>query len=53
VPVDDLDRRLPELEPKDRPVVVYCRSGRRSARAAAALRAAGFRVADLGPMSRW
>lgn len=50
VPVDELLPRLSEL-PKDKPVIVYCRSGRRSARAAALLRRQGFEVHDAGPMS--
>jgi phage shock protein E len=52
VPVDVLSARAPgELAPQDGPVVVYCRTGRRSARAAAQLKALGFtQVHDLGPM---
>jgi phage shock protein E len=54
IPVDTLDRRLGEVGEKDVPVVVYCRSGARSAQAARVLRAAGFeKVSDLGAMSRW
>jgi rhodanese-related sulfurtransferase len=54
IPVDELGRRIPEVGAKDRPVVVYCRSGARSARAVAMLKQAGYaRVEDLGPMSRW
>jgi molybdopterin/thiamine biosynthesis adenylyltransferase/rhodanese-related sulfurtransferase/molybdopterin converting factor small subunit len=41
VPVGALGERIGEIE-TDRPVVVYCRSGVRSARAFDALRAAGF-----------
>lgn len=52
VPVDDLASHLTEL-PRDRTLVVYCRSGHRSARAAATLRSAGFTVRDLGPMGAW
>lgn len=49
VPVQELEQRLAEVGPTDRPVVVYCRSGVRSARAAGLLEAAGFtRVHDLG-----
>ncbi len=53
VPVQEIDRRLAELQPASRPIVVYCRSGHRSANAAETLRAAGFRVHDLGPKARW
>ena len=54
IPVDELTDRLDELEPKDGPLVVYCRSGRRSARAAEALSEAAFEhVYDLGGMSNW
>lgn len=52
VPLDALTARVTEL-PRDRAVVVYCRSGARSARAAAVLRGAGHDVRDLGPMSAW
>jgi len=54
IPVQELDRRMGELGSRDRPVLVYCRSGHRSARAAAMLREAGFvQVRDLGARSRW
>lgn len=54
VPVDQIGSRLAELEPRDRPVVVYCRSGRRSAAAADTLFDAGFaQVYDLGGMTNW
>ena len=49
VPVQELNQRLAELGAKERPVAIYCRSGRRSAVAAQLLRAAGFTsVTDLG-----
>ena len=49
VPVDSLEKRLNELGPKDVPIVVFCRSGRRSAVAAQILQDAGFsRVIDIG-----
>ncbi|MBX3259736.1 MAG: rhodanese-like domain-containing protein [Labilithrix sp.] len=52
VPVDAIGER--ELGPTDTPIVVYCHSGRRSARAASALRARGYtNVYDLGGMSSW
>lgn len=54
IPVDELPSRLAELEPRHAAVVVYCRSGRRSARAAELLRTSGFdAVHDLGAMSDW
>jgi phage shock protein E len=42
VPVGALGARLKELEPKDRPVVVYCASGARSAMAAKILKSSGW-----------
>lgn len=51
IPVQELDRRLSEVPPGK--VVVYCRSGARSARAAVMLRSAGHEVLDLGPKSAW
>jgi phage shock protein E len=55
VPVHELPSRLTAAGPdKSAPVVVYCRSGARSARAAGMLKEAGYtRVYDLGAMSRW
>jgi rhodanese-related sulfurtransferase len=54
IPVQQLDARMNELQPKDAAVVVYCRSGHRSGNAARMLKSAGFvAVHDLGPMSRW
>jgi phage shock protein E len=54
IPLGDLDRRLPSLGPKDRPVVAYCRSGQRSGIAKRLLMANGFTaVHDLGAMSSW
>ena len=54
VPVAELEERLAEVGPKDQPVVVYCASGFRSARAARILDGKGFtHVADLGAMSSW
>ena len=52
IPVQELDARITEL-PREHPVVVYCASGVRSARAVATLRAAGYDARDLGGMSRW
>jgi adenylyltransferase/sulfurtransferase len=43
IPLDALQQRLPELDSwRFKPVVVYCRSGMRSLRAAELLRSAGF-----------
>lgn len=54
IPVQELEQRLGELGPKDAPVVIYCRSGRRSASAKRLLEAAGWtRVHDAGAMSSW
>jgi phage shock protein E len=54
IPVQELQTRLGELQPKDGPVVVYCRSGHRSSNAVRILKNAGFTVVrDLGPMGRW
>lgn len=52
IPVQELASRLAELPPRA-PVVVYCRSGARSAAAAQLLRARGHDVLDIGPMSAW
>jgi rhodanese-related sulfurtransferase len=59
LPQEELESRFAELEAAtssdhERPIVVYCRSGRRSALAKAALVAHGYRrVTDLGAMSAW
>lgn len=53
IPLDALETRLGEI-PADRPVVVICRSGARSARGAALLRARGFTAATIrGGMRAW
>ena len=47
-------QRMSELAPRDKALVVYCRSGHRSGQAAGVLKGAGFTaVHDLGPMNRW
>ena len=54
LPITELDRRIAELEPKDRPVIVYCHTGVRSRVAYWKLRRAGFSaVYDLGTLARW
>jgi phage shock protein E len=53
IPVSVLPVRHMELD-RERAVVVYCRSGGRSASAGSILHKAGFEsVHDLGPMSAW
>jgi rhodanese-related sulfurtransferase len=54
IPLGILPSRLDAL-PKDRPIVVYCRSGRRSAHAVSFLREKGFtNVQNLtGGMNAW
>ncbi len=53
IPVDQISDRLGEV-PRDKPVVLYCRSGMRSGRAASALQRAGYeQVHNLGPMPNW
>jgi len=57
IPVQDLKGRLDEVETatdgdKDKPIVVYCRSGSRSANAKKILEAAGYtKVTNVGGMS--
>lgn len=51
IPVQELAARLREIPKGD--VVVYCRSGARSASAAQLLRGQGYEVLDIGPMGAW
>lgn len=54
IPLDRLGGALGELHPKEKPIIVYCASGTRSAMARRRLREAGFpEVYNLGPMSAW
>jgi rhodanese-related sulfurtransferase len=54
IPASDIARRRGEIPDRKRPIVVYARSGFRSARAAHILRSIGYqRVTNVGPMSRW
>lgn len=56
IPLGELSRRLPELEPyRPEQIVTVCKSGKRSATAAAILVQAGFpQVASLaGGMAAW
>ena len=53
ISVQTLAQRTSEL-PTDKVIVVYCRSGRRSAHATKLLMSAGFKeVYDVGPMSAY
>ncbi len=42
IPLDILPSRLASLEPRDKPIVLYCASGSRSAQAARILKQSGF-----------
>jgi rhodanese-related sulfurtransferase len=54
IPVQELEQRLDDVGARDGSVVVYCRSGARSKRAARILEGAGFTdVYDLGPKTAW
>lgn len=52
VPLSLLGENMSQLD-KSKPVVVYCQSGNRSAKAVSSLKAAGFTVYDLGAMYNW
>jgi rhodanese-related sulfurtransferase len=54
VPYDEVEKHLAALGESGDAIVLYCRSGRRSAIAAQALERLGYRnVHDMGPMSAW
>ena len=54
VPYDELGRRAGELGPPSTPVLLYCRSGRRSGIAARTLAGQGFsELYDLGAYDLW
>jgi rhodanese-related sulfurtransferase len=54
VPFDEVQRRAAEIGPPDAPVLLYCRSGRRSAIATDTLRKLGYgEIYDLQSYSRW
>ena len=54
IPLDQVTARASALKPADAPVIVYCRSGARSALAKRLLKSAGRTdVRNLGAMSRW
>ena len=54
VPLQDLGSQVKKLGEKDKPVVLYCASGTRSAMARSTLKGLGFtQVFNLGAMGRW
>lgn len=55
LPYDEVEEKAAKLLPdKDREIVIYCRSGRRSAIAKDSLEALGYtNVKDFGGMNRW
>ena len=54
IPYDQLPGRAAEIGPPSTPVVLYCRSGRRSGIAAGALQKAGFtKLYDLQTVTAW
>ena len=54
VPFDQIEARAAELGPKDKPIVLYCRTGRRTGIARAALVKLGFTaVYDLQGLQNW
>lgn len=55
IPVDELEGRIDELSAyKDKTIVTYCRSGRRSAQASDILAKKGFKVVNVeGGITSW
>ncbi|MFT6397140.1 MAG: rhodanese-related sulfurtransferase [Bradymonadia bacterium] len=53
IPLGRVAEESASLSASGRPVVVYCLSGHRSARAASQLRDAGVEVYDLGSLTNW
>lgn len=54
IPLSELTNNLKKVGKKRKPVVVYCRSGSRSAHAANILRQRGFaQVLDMKAMTNW
>ncbi|MBE2249050.1 MAG: rhodanese-like domain-containing protein [Myxococcus sp.] len=54
VPLQELGAQAKKLGEKDKPVILYCASGARSAMARSTLKGMGFtRVFNLGAMGRW
>lgn len=55
IPLADLPKRIPDLEQyRSRPLLVYCRSGNRSGRAAKVLTDSGFNAINMvGGIRQW
>lgn len=54
IPFDEIGRRASEIGPASTPVVLYCRTGRRSGIAADALQKAGFsKLYDFKSVTAW
>jgi rhodanese-related sulfurtransferase len=54
IPFEDIARRAAEIGPPSTPVVLYCRTGRRSGIAAEALQKAGYsRLYDFKSVTAW
>ncbi len=54
IPLDMLEQRAPDELPKDAEIVVYCRSGNRSAQASQMLVEMGYtNVSDMGGIIDW
>jgi len=54
IPYDEMEKRFSEVGPPSAPVLLYCRSGRRSGIAAQVLKEKGFsRLYDLQDYDRW
>ncbi|MEI6875809.1 MAG: rhodanese-like domain-containing protein [Spirochaetota bacterium] len=53
LPYDEIQAKFKEID-KERPIVVYCRSGHRSGIARTSLVGMGYRnVSDFGPYTKW
>jgi len=54
IPYEEVGKRTAEIGPPSTPVVLYCRSGRRSGIAADALKKAGFQdLYDMQTVTNW
>jgi rhodanese-related sulfurtransferase len=54
IPYEEVGKRTAEIGPSSTPVVLYCRSGRRSAIAADSLKKAGFQnLYDMQTVTSW